>query len=369
MKRFTAFFTILFLLSYISVGAQTKTHRFPDGIYAIFNTNKGTFSVKLDYKQAPMTTANFIGLAEGTLSNATYPAGTPFFSGSIWHRVVKGHVIQGGEPAVVKDPASFEGNSTGYEIPNEISALSHRKAGMIGMANGGPNTATCEYYITLADRSYLDGNYTLFGEVVEGMDVVNMIEKGDTTRTITIVRSGRDARNFIVNDQTFRIMTDRQWKKVNAEREARKTETEKYIASTYPDATLLPDGLRYKILNQGQGEPAGEAHSVKASYTGSLIDGTRFISSSEAAKPSAGDTAEEFILNPGDEPAIKCLTGILKQMKAGEKRLVIIPSELGLGTAAPFYGKEKAGQKRLVISPGETIILELTLNSYNPAVK
>ena len=72
-----------------------------------------------------------------------------------------------------------------------ISDLSHNKAGMIGMANDGPNTNTCEYYITLGDRSYLDGNYTLFGEVVDGMDVVNKIVQGDTTHSITIVRAGR----------------------------------------------------------------------------------------------------------------------------------------------------------------------------------
>ena len=107
----------------------------PDGIYADFNTNKGRISVLLDYKKAPMTVANFIGLAEGTITNASYPPGIPFYKGSIWHRVVKGHVIQGGEPAIVKDPANSDVNSTGYEIPNEISDLSHNKAGMIGMAN------------------------------------------------------------------------------------------------------------------------------------------------------------------------------------------------------------------------------------------
>jgi Cyclophilin type peptidyl-prolyl cis-trans isomerase/CLD len=71
-----------------------KIHR-PYGIYADFNTNKGSISVLLYYKQAPMTVANFIGLAEGTLTNATYPLGIPFYKGSIWHRVVKGHVVQG----------------------------------------------------------------------------------------------------------------------------------------------------------------------------------------------------------------------------------------------------------------------------------
>ena len=167
-----------------------------DGIYADFNTNKGRFTILLDFMKTPMTTANFIGLAEGSISNASYPHGIPFYNGSIWHRVVKGHVIQGGEPSIVKDPANSEVNSTGYEIPNEITDLSHNKAGMIGMANAGPNTNTCQYYITLGDRSYLDGNYTLFGEVAEGMDVVNKITQGDTTLTVTIVRAGNRCREF-----------------------------------------------------------------------------------------------------------------------------------------------------------------------------
>jgi cyclophilin family peptidyl-prolyl cis-trans isomerase len=369
MKSISGFFASLFLLFCFSVQAQPDIRNLSDGIYAVFGTNKGSISVKLDYKKAPMTTANFIGLAEGSITNSTYPAGTPFFSGSIWHRVVKGHVIQGGEPSVVKDPANYEGNSTGYEIPNEITELSHKKAGMIGMANGGPNTATCEYYITLGDRSYLDGNYTLFGEVVEGMDVVNNIEKGDTTKSVTIVRVGRDAGSFIVNDQTFKSLVDRQWAKVKAESEARKAETEKYISSTYRDLTILPGGLCYKILAKGKGEAAKEGQMLKASYTGSLINGTRFVSSADAAKPAAGTKAAEFTLKTGDDLAIKSLPEILKQMKAGEKRVLIIPSELGLGTAAPFYGKDIAGQKRLVISPGETIILELTLIKIYPAVK
>ena len=104
----------------------------PDGIYADFSTNRGRISVLLDYKKAPMTVANFIGLSEGTITNATYPAGKTFYSGSIWHRVVKGHVIQGGEPSVIKDPANSEVKSTGYEIPNEISDLSHNKPECLG---------------------------------------------------------------------------------------------------------------------------------------------------------------------------------------------------------------------------------------------
>lgn len=102
-----------------------------NGIYADFITNKGVITVRLDYIKTPMTVANFIGLAEGTITNATYPQGKPFYDGSIWHRVVKGHVIQGGEPSVVEDAANFEGNSTGYVIPTDGAELTAANTGRL----------------------------------------------------------------------------------------------------------------------------------------------------------------------------------------------------------------------------------------------
>jgi len=337
----------------------------PDGIYADFNTNKGRISVMLDYKKAPMTVANFIGLAEGTLTNASYPAGTPFYKESIWHRVVKGHVIQGGEPATVKDPANSDVNSTGYEIPNEISDLSHNKAGMLGMANGGPNTNTCEYYITLADRSYLDGNYTLFGEVADGMDVVNKIEKGDTTHSITIIRAGTDAEKFIVNDDTFKELVAKQWKKVNYERDFKATQTEKFIADNYPGLAALPDGLRYKVINQGNGSTPADSSVMHIQYSGRLISGLAFVSSADNGKPVPGLRPVEFTQTLGRKGLLKGLMEALRDMKAGEKRVLVIPPDLAFGVNSGFYGKEIPGQKRFVISPGETLILEVTLHKIS----
>jgi cyclophilin family peptidyl-prolyl cis-trans isomerase len=332
-----------------------------DGIYADFNTNRGVISVKLDYMRAPMTVANFVGLAEGTITNSTYPLGKSFYSGSIWHRVVKGHVIQGGEPSVVKDPANFEASSTGYQIPNEITALSHNKAGMIGMANSGPNTNTCQYYITLADRSYLDGNYTLFGEVTEGMDVVNKIIQGDTTYSITIVRIGNDAKKFLVNDETFRRLLDEQWKKVNSEKELRKIKEENFISENYPGLTLLPDGLRYKIIKKGEGNTPADGAIVEAAYTGRLISGLVFASSADGGKPVPSSDQVSFSYKLGETGLIKGLMQSLKVMKTGEKRLLVIPPDLAYGVNTGFYGKEVTGQKRFVISPGETLVIELTL--------
>ena len=338
----------------------------PDGIYADFITNKGRISVVLDYKKTPMTVANFIGLAEGTITNATYPSGIPFYKGSIWHRVVKGHVIQGGEPATVKDPANSDVNSTGYEIPNEISELSHNKPGMIGMANDGPNTNTCEYYITLADRSYLDGNYTLFGEVIEGLDVVNNIVQGDTTLSITIVRAGAEAGKFIVNDVTFKELVDKQWKKVNFESAAKKSKEEKFIAENYPGLQTLTDGLRYKVLVQGKGNKPADGSVLYIKYRGKLIGGLSFVSSADNGKPVPGSKPVVFSHPMGKDELVKGMNEALNYMKAGEKRLLVLPPDLAYGINSGFYGKEIPGQKRFVISPGETLILEVTLIKFDP---
>jgi cyclophilin family peptidyl-prolyl cis-trans isomerase len=356
------------VLTFVASGQKdpaAKAHR-PDGIYADFNTNKGKISVLLDYKKTPVTVANFIGLAEGTITNASYPLGTPFYKGSVWHRVVKGHVIQGGEPSIVKDPANSEVNSTGYEIPNEITDLSHNKAGMIGMANAGPNTNTCEYYITLGDRSYLDGNYTLFGEVVDGMDVVNKIVQGDTTLSVAIVRAGPDTEKFIVNDDTFRKMVDNQWRKVNYEKEMRKVREEKFIVDAYPGLISLPDGLRFKVLAQGKGNYPVEGSVLNVMYSGKLISGLSFVSSADGGKPIPGSKPVAFSDTIGKGGVIKGLKEALKDMKAGEKRLLVIPPDLAYGVNSGFYGKEIIGQKRFVISPGETLILEVILNKINP---
>ncbi|MBA4322585.1 MAG: hypothetical protein C0408_07180 [Odoribacter sp.] len=334
-----------------------------DGIYADFNTNKGRISVLLDYKKAPMTVANFIGLAEGSIRNASYPPGVPFYNGSKWHRVVKGHVIQGGSPAIDISPEKEEVSATGYVIPNEISLLSHNKAGMLGMANSGPHTNTCQYYITLGDRSYLDGNYTLFGEVVDGMDVVNKIVQGDTTFGITIVRAGEEAEKFIVNDETFNTLAERQWRKVKYEGEMRKARDEKFINDNYPGLTITSSGLKYKVLVSGKGNtPAADAQ-MNVIYTGRLINGVTFASTADAGKPSMNMKAAKFMYSAENKDYIEGLKEGLSDMKPGEKRLLIIPSELGYGENG-FYAKDVPGQKRFVISPRETLILEVTLISF-----
>ena len=309
-----------------------------------------------------MTAANFIGLAEGTIKNASFPSGVPFYNGSIWHRVVKSHVIQGGSPSVDKAPQNEDVSATGYYIPNEISDLSHNRAGMLGMANSGPHTNTCQYYITLGDRSYLDGNYTVFGEVVTGMNIVNSIIQGDTTYRIVIERVGSDANKFIVNDQTFKTLVDNQWKTVKEQESKRKASDEEFIKSNYPGLKEFSAGIRYKILKQGTGDKPFNGCIVTFSYSGRLVNGTTFAGTAEAGKPLWNSEPVPVTYKTGNGDLISGLELTLADMKVGEKRLAVIPPEMAYGNNG-FYSKSVPGQKRFIISPGEILILEISLIS------
>jgi peptidyl-prolyl cis-trans isomerase A (cyclophilin A) len=150
-------------------------------VLAYFTTSEGNFTVELFEKDAPKTVANFVGLADGT-KEWTDPkthakVKKPFYNGLIFHRVIPGFMIQGGDPL---------GNGTGdpgYKFGDEFgSGRKLNKAGILAMANAGPNTNGSQFFITLAPTDYLTGKHTVFGEVVEGMDVVNKIGNTKTTK-------------------------------------------------------------------------------------------------------------------------------------------------------------------------------------------
>jgi peptidyl-prolyl cis-trans isomerase A (cyclophilin A) len=149
------------------------------GIYARFKTTEGEFLVKFYEKEAPKTVANFVGLAEGTIE-WTHPGtgqkqNAPFYDGIIFHRVIDGFVIQGGDPL----GKGFGG--PGYKFEDEFHpSLRHSRAGMLSMANAGPNTNGSQFFITLGPTPHLNDRHSVFGEVVEGMDVVMRIGKTKT---------------------------------------------------------------------------------------------------------------------------------------------------------------------------------------------
>ena len=133
-------------------------------IYALFDTTEGAFKVKLFAEQAPKTVENFVGLAEGTKT------GNPFYNGTIFHRVIPGFMIQGG------DPEGTGRGGPGYKFADEFHpSLKHSKPGVLSMANAGPNTNGSQFFITVAPTPHLDSRHSVFGEVTEGYNVVEKI--------------------------------------------------------------------------------------------------------------------------------------------------------------------------------------------------
>jgi len=260
-KQYIGVFFILVICTFLTFSCSPS--KYPDGLYAELNTEKGQIVLYLEFEKAPMTVTNFVGLAEGTIENTALPEGTPFFDGTTFQRVVPNHVIQGGYP---KDGKT---RGPGYMFPNEIHPdLRHNSAGMLGMANGGPHTNSSQFYITLSDRSYLDGNYTVFGHVIEGIEVVYSIVQDDVIENIEIVRIGKKARKFKPDTESFQKLVAEANQKLKEEEKAKIKKEADIIQANWPQAVTTESGLKYVVIQQGQGQKPKPEATVKVLYSG-----------------------------------------------------------------------------------------------------
>ena len=147
------------------------------GVYAVFDTSEGTIVCRLFEQDAPITVKNFIELAEGsrewTDPRTRSKSKAPLYNGTIFHRVIPDFMIQGG------DPTGTGMGGPGYQFQDETKGSPHKfdKAGKLAMANSGPNTNGSQFFITVVPTPWLTGNHTIFGEVVEGQDIVDKITK------------------------------------------------------------------------------------------------------------------------------------------------------------------------------------------------
>lgn len=187
-------------------GKLVATEKLADGLYAEFTTPRGIFVTELFFQKAPLTVTNFVGLAEGTLGPKQ---ATPHYTGLKWYRVVPGFVMQSGDPS---NPGGgiqsrdLPGTTPGYTFPDEfVPGLRHSEAGILSMANGGPDTNSAEFFVTLADTSRLNYLHSVFGRIVMGLDVPAQIKRDDGF-SIKILRVGAAARAFKADEATFKAL-------------------------------------------------------------------------------------------------------------------------------------------------------------------
>ena len=352
-----------------------------EGLFADIETNKGKITVKLEYKKTPVTVANFVSLAEGTntVVSEAYK-GKPYYDGIKFHRVIKDFMIQGG------DPQGTGAGDPGYKFKDEIVAeLKHSKGGILSMANAGPGTNGSQFFITHKETPWLDGQHTVFGEVTQGMDVVNKIEQGDNIVKMTIIRKGKEAKSFDAakifetyyankaeDDKKQAALEEEKRKKAIEEQAAKEKEyNDKYgvvfqtkkaeFEKAKATATQTASGLRYAIIKKGSGKKPAAGAAVQIGYAGYFENGKLFDTSFEDIAKLYGKydpmRAQQggyngFPFTYGNKTGL--IAGFiegLENMNSGDRALIFIPSKLG-------YGEKGAGG---IIPPNTDLVFEIEM--------
>ena len=307
-----------------------------EGLFAVILTSKGEITIQLEFEKTPGTVGNFAGLATGKIKNDIRPIGEPYYNGLIFHRVINDFMVQTGCPlgTGTGDP--------GYKFDDEFNVdLKHDRAGILSMANAGPSTNGSQFFITHVETPWLDNKHTVFGHVINGMDIVNSISQNDEIISVDINAVGEKAKAF----DPAQAFED--FNKSKADRIKKEKEKElKILNDLSKGFSKTSSGLLYKFEKENNLEKPVSGNKVKVHYKGMLLDGTVFDSSYKRNQPI------EFTLGIGQ--VIKGWDEGISLLGLGDKATFIIPSELA-------YGQSGAGG---VIPPNATLVFDVELVEF-----
>ncbi len=351
-----------------------KYKNLKEGLYAEIQTNKGNILLELYFDEVPMTVANFVTLAEGTNNRvADSLKGIKFYDGIRFHRVVDNFVIQAG------DPTETGRGTAGYRFGDEFTKnddglllYTHNDAGILSMANGGPNSNGSQFFITHRAIPHLDGKHSVFGKTTINanqlanlqkenkdslalkkavdslrMSVVNTIIELDTIYTIDIIKVGDKANDFnaaTIFDEKLTAFANSEKDRAKEEKDLETARYSKYLKDRSvfhtkmgEDKAIKTDsGLRIlKLKSNPSGKKIVENKPVKAHFTLYTADGKKVQSTEENSQPFV------FQLDDAQRPMITGFKEGVKNLKEGEKVRLFIPYYIGFGEAkyGPFPAK------------------------------
>lgn len=352
MKKIIAIMTMAAFMVSCSVKipnsmSKEDYNNLKDGLYAQMETNMGNMTIELFEEDAPLTVANFVGLAEGTKENKAKPLGTPYYDGIVFHRVIKDFMIQGGDP---------DGKGTGgpgYNFEDEFySDRKHDKKGILSMANAGPGTNGSQFFITEVPTPWLDGRHTIFGQVIDGLDVIDSIanvKKGAQDRPVDdvminhvhIIKKGDKYKNYDGGKafEQAKLNVEEKKKEARAKFEL-EVQRQKDLTAK---ASKTESGLMYFVEKEGTGAVPAHGEEVKVHYILRLNDGEVLDSSHDRNQPLSAEVGVTGLIQGWMEA--------LTMFKKGSKVFLIIPPELG-------YGPQGAGG---VIPPNATLYFDMEI--------
>lgn len=368
--------SIYILVSFfLIVGCQSPKYKdLQEGLYAEIQTNKGDILLELYPEVAPMTVANFVSLSEGTNNRvADSLAGKKFYDGIRFHRVVNNFVIQGGDPTETgRGTAGYRFGDEFTKDENGVLMYKHDDAGVLSMANGGPDSNGSQFFITHNPIPHLDGKHTVFGKTIVNslqlealkaktkdslslekaidslrMEVVYNIEQFDTINTIEIIRIGSKAKSFDAAEVFDAELMKFAAVKKDREKEELDAETARYSKYLEDKVAFLAkmdeakakktsSGLRILMLKKNpSGEKVVTNKPIKAHFTLYTADGVKIQSTEESGQPFV------FQLDDAERPMITGFKEGVADMRVGEKVRLFIPYYIGFGEAkyGPFPAK------------------------------